>query len=153
MVAILVPFLIYWLVMFVASYIIVDVGHDQLYDEPPPHEALRVAGGSLILAALLTWLRPTFDTMFTEDIAWTVLQGIVWFLVFMFIYQFHPPHAAAIGITALLLIPGVASMGVDSMTKPTPPMAPAKTYMNRKPVRGSIGPAAVPKEAAPAAKK
>ena len=33
MVAIIWPFLIYWLVMFVACYVVVEVGQDQLYDE------------------------------------------------------------------------------------------------------------------------
>jgi hypothetical protein len=150
--AILWPFLIYWLVMFVSSYIIVDIGHDQLYDEPPPNEAARVLVGSLLLSALLTWTRPTFDTMFTSGLPWTVLQGIVWFLVFMFIYQFHPYHAVAIGVVAMLLIPGVASMGVESLTKPTPTVTPARTYRNQKAFRGTMGPAPAAKGQTPAAK-
>ena len=36
MFAIIVPFLIYWLVMFVLSYVAVEVGQDQLYDEATP---------------------------------------------------------------------------------------------------------------------
>src|SRR4051794_31797388 len=98
------PFLIYWLVMFVGCFVITEVGHDQLYDEPPPWVGLRVAGGSLILAVLLTWLRPSFDSMFTGDFVWTILQGIVWFAVFPLVLQFPPPHAAMIGLAAMLIL-------------------------------------------------
>src|SRR4051794_31099420 len=98
MLAILWPFLIYWLVMFVLSYIAVEIGQDQLYDEVTPKSGLKVALGSFLIAAMLTYFHPSFDSMFTENIAYTVLQAIVWVGVFPFIYQFHPPHAAAIAI-------------------------------------------------------
>lgn len=148
--AIIWPLLIYWLAMFISCYTIVEVGQDFFYDEVTPHAGLKVAAGSLILAALLTWFRPSFDTMFTADLPWTVLQGIVWFGVFTLIFQFHPTHALAIGTVALLLIPGVATMGVDSMTKPTPTLAPARTLQHSKAVRRSLGPTA---PAAPPAEK
>lgn len=142
--AIIWPLLIYWLVFFVASYAIVEVGQDQFYDEVTPQAWLKVGIGSLILAGFQTWLKTSYDTMFTSDLPWTALQGIVWFLVFMFAYQFHPQHAAAIGIAAMLLIPGIASMGVDSLLKPTPTLAPVRTLNQSKPVRRPLGPTAAP---------
>jgi hypothetical protein len=147
--AIIWPFLIYWLVMVVASYIAVDVGQDQLYDEPTPMAGLKVAGGSLILAALTTWLHPSFESMFTAGIAWTVLQGIVWFAVFTLIYQFHPLHALAIGIPMMLMIPGVATLGVESMTKPTPA---TQTRVINEPVRKSFSGGGPPPVVTPPAK-
>ena len=92
------PLLIYWLVLFVVCFVLVEIGHDQLYDEAPKYAGWRVFGGSLILASLLTALRykgfaASFDSMFTTNIGWTLLQGVVWFLVFMFVFQFHPWHA------------------------------------------------------------
>ena len=48
MFAILWPFLIYWLVMFVVSYIAVEVGQDQFYDEVTPHAGLKVTVGSFL---------------------------------------------------------------------------------------------------------
>jgi hypothetical protein len=143
MVAIVFPFLIYWLVFFIASYSIVEFAQDQFYDEVTPRAGLKVALGSLLLALLQTWLRTSYDTMFTSDLPWTVLQGIVWFAVFTLVFQFHPQHAAAIGIGAMLLICGIATMGVESMTKPTPAQRPAGTLTKSKPVRGSLSPAAV----------
>src|SRR6185437_8090917 len=112
--------LIYWLVLFVVCYTITEVAQDQLYDEVTPRVGLKVALASLILAALLAKLHPSFDTMFTSNIAWTVLQGIVWFAVFTLILQFHPWHALAIGVLTMLIVPGVATLGVDSLMKPTP---------------------------------
>src|SRR4051812_41439532 len=102
------PFLIYWLVLFVACYSIVEFAQDQFYDEVTPRAGLKVTLGSLVLALLLTKLRTSYDTMFTTDIAWTVLQAIVWFVVFTLVFQFHPQHAAAIGIGAMLLVCGMA---------------------------------------------
>jgi hypothetical protein len=151
--AIVWPLLIYWMVLFIACFTIVEFGQDQFYDEVTPHSGLKVAVGSFLLAAVATWLRPSFDTMFTSNLAWTVLQGIIWFGVFTLIFQFHPQHAAAIGIVAMLLIPGVATMGVESLLR-TRPVSPATRYLGPpKPIRKPLGAIAPPtKEAAPTAK-
>ena len=130
--------LIYWLVLFVVCYIITEVAQDQLYDEVTPRVGLKVGLASLSLALLLTKLHPSFDTMFTSNIAWTVLQGIVWFAVFTLILQFHPWHALAIGVLTMLIVPGVATLGVDSILKPTPRLASTRSLEPRKPVRQSL---------------
>lgn len=114
--ALIVPFLVNWLFLFVACFIVTEAGHNYFYDERPPRAGLRVALASCILAGLQTWLRTSFDTMFTSEIQWTVLQGIVWFLVFMFVLLFHPPHALALGLATMLLIPAMSDMAVDSLT-------------------------------------
>lgn len=115
--ALIVPFLVYWLILFVACYIVTDYGHYNLYDERPKLMGLRVLIASLILAGLLTWTRSSYDTMLTSEIHWTILQAIIWFLVFMFVLLFHPPHAVTLGVITMLLITGLASMGVDSLTR------------------------------------
>jgi hypothetical protein len=144
------PLLIYWLVFFVACYSVVELAQDQLYDEVTPKVGLKVAGGSLILAALATWLRPSFDTLFTTDVMWTVLQAIVWFAVFTLIFQFHPPHALALSLVTMVLISGLATLGVDSLTKPSRPIA-AEQRRSNEPVRKSLTPVApAAKDAAPA---
>ena len=51
---------------------------------------------------------------------WTVLQAIVWFGVFTLIFQFHPWHALGLGIATMLLVQGLATMGVNSILTPTP---------------------------------
>ena len=35
------PFLIYWLVMFVACFVVIEIAQDQLYDEVTPHVGLE----------------------------------------------------------------------------------------------------------------
>src|SRR5271157_1870138 len=112
MATILWPLLIYWLVLFVACYVVVEIGQDQLYDEVTPRSGLKVLGGSFLLAALLTALRKygfpaTFESMFTTNIAWTLLQGVVWFGVFTLIYQFHPWHALGLGVATMLVLSGL----------------------------------------------
>jgi hypothetical protein len=144
MFAIIWPLLIYWLVMFVLSYIAVEIGQDQLYDEVTPMAGAKVAGGSFLLAAMLTYFHPTFDSMFTTSLAWTVLQGLVWIGVFIFIYQFHPWHALAIALPLMLITSGFATMGVDSVLKPTPVLRPASTLNQGKPIRKSLAPVAPP---------
>jgi len=142
------PFLIYWLVMFVACFIVVEIGQDQLYDEVTPHAGLKVLAGSLLIAALLTALRAygfaaSFESMFTANIGWTLLQGVVWFVVFTLIFQFHPWHALGLGIATMLMVSGLATMGVESLlAKPAPTSAAARPLVPSEPVRQSLAPAA-----------
>jgi hypothetical protein len=149
---------IYWLVMFVACFVVVEVGHDQLYDEVTPHAGLKVAGGSLIIAVLLTVLKyynlpASYESMFTTNIAFTVLQGLVWFGVFTLIFQFHPWHALGLGLVTMLLVTGLATMGVDSVLSPsaaTP--AAARATVSSQPVRQSLAPAGAAPTSPPAPK-
>ena len=75
------PLLIYWLVLFVACFVVVEFGQDQLYDEVTPHAGLKVAGGSLLIAILLTVLAEVrlsgivSSRCSPTNIIWTVLQG------------------------------------------------------------------------------
>ena len=138
--------LIYWLVIFVACFTVVEVGHDQLYDEVTPHAGIKVFGGSLLIAVLLTTLRyygvaASFDSMFTSNIIWTVLQGLVWFGVFTLVFQFHPWHALGIGLATMLLVTGLATMGVESIMAKTPTVTtPARSLQTSKAVRQSVAP-------------
>lgn len=151
--AIIWPFLIYWLVMFVISYTAVEVGQDQLYDEATPMAGLKVTGGSFLLAAMLTYFHPTIDSMFTTSLASTVFQAIIWCGVFILIYQFHPWHGLAIALPLMLMTSGLATMGVDSVLKPTPVRRPASSITSQ-PIRQSLGPSApAAKTNLPAAKK
>jgi hypothetical protein len=150
MLAILWPLLIYWLVFFVACYTICEVAQDQLYDEVTPYVAVKVAGGSFIFAALATYFRPSFDTMFTNDIAWTVLQAMVWVAVFIFVFVFHPWHGLLLALVTMPLVAGLGTMGVENLTKPRAVTAPVQSK-GAPPIRKSLNSAEPPKEAAPAA--
>jgi hypothetical protein len=140
------PLLIYWLVLFVACFVVVEVGHDQLYDEVTPRAGWKVAGGSFLLAALLTTLRAygfaaTFQSMFTDNIGWTLLQGVVWFLVFMFVFQFHPWHALGLSVVTMILVSGLATMGVESLLAKRRDVSNAtRAFVPTEPVRQSLGP-------------
>jgi hypothetical protein len=156
------PLLIYWLATFVVCYILVEIAQDQLYDEVTPRAGLKVAAGSFVLALLLTTLRAygfaaSFDSMFTTNIGWTLLQGVVWFVVFTLIFQFHPWHALGLGVVTMLLVPGLATMGVESiLATPAPPSTTARVFLPTDPVRQSLAPAAAvgqPKAAEPSKAK
>ena len=140
------PFVIYWLVIFVACFVVVEIGQDQLYDQVTPHAGLKVLAGSLVIAALLSVLRAygfaaSFESMFTTNIGWTLLQGIVWFLVFTLILQFHPWHALGLGIATMLMISGLATMGVESLlAKPAATSRATRPLVLRDPVRQSLAP-------------
>ncbi|MBY0396091.1 MAG: hypothetical protein K2X91_06410 [Thermoleophilia bacterium] len=142
-------FLVFWLIFFVAHLTAIEIAGDQFYDEVVPHSAARAAVGSAALAALGAWCRPTFDTMFTNDIAWTLLQAIAWFLVFLFVYQFHPWHALGVSLVTMVLVSGLASLGVDSLTRPRVVSAPVQAK-GAPPVRKALG--APPPADAPAEK-
>jgi hypothetical protein len=117
--ALALTFLVYWLVVFVTSYIVVEFGQNYLYDETTPGMGLKVATGSLLLAAMLTWTRTSFDTMLTSDAGQTVLQAIAWFAVFTLVYRFQPLHGGVIGIVAMLIVAGLATLAADSLTSPS----------------------------------
>jgi len=147
---IILPLLIYWLVMFVVCFVVVEFGHDQLYDEVTPHAGLKVLGGSLLIAAVLTILRhyklpASFESMFTTNIIWTVLLGLVWVGVFMLIFQFHPWHALGLGLVTMLLACGLATMGVEALlTKKVPTTQSTRTFQSNQPVRQSSTPKVAP---------
>jgi len=144
--------LIYWLVTFVGCYIVVEIGQDQLYDEVTPRVGLKVAGGSLLLALMLTAFHArgsaaSFDTMFTTNIVWTIFQALIWIGVFMLIFQFHPWHAFGLGLATMILVQGLATMGVVSMTTSTPAVVNRPAAAVNQPVIQSLNP---PPAAAPA---
>ncbi len=130
---VILPFLIYWLLLFVACYIVMEYGQFYLYDEPAPQTALKTVIGSFVLAGVLTWTRSSFDRMFTNDILWTILQGIVWFVVFVLIFRFHPWHALGLGLAAMILITGLASMAVESVSHATSQTAPVPSAASTSP--------------------
>jgi hypothetical protein len=145
MMTIIWPLLIYWLVLFVVCFMLVEIAQDQLYDEVTPHVGLKVGVGSLILAGLLTALRffgfaASFESMFTTNIGWTLLQGVVWFLVFMLVFRFHPWHALGLSVVTMILVSGLATMGVESvLAKPRDVSRATRMPVPNEPVRQSLG--------------
>src|SRR6185312_3683220 len=113
------PFLIYYVILFVVCYIVVEYGQNYLYDEVTPGVASKVALGTLILATILTWTRSNFADMFTSDLPRTVLLSIVWVGVFILVYRFHPWHGFGLAIATLLIFAGMSTLAVDSMLSPS----------------------------------
>lgn len=150
--SLIVPLIVNFLVLFVALYVVAEYGHYYLYDQGPPLLAVRVAVGALVLGLLLLWTRSSFDTMFTSEIGKTVLQGIAWFLVFMFILRFHPWHALGLSVATMLLVAGLAGLVVDSFNRsqgrnPIPVRQPSKPYRQAIPAASpppSVAPAEAP---------
>jgi hypothetical protein len=145
--ALVLPLLINWLVLFVACYIVTEYGQYYLYDEATPGVGWKCALGSLILAAFLTWTRTSYDTMLTSELGKTVLQGILWFVVFTLVLRFHPLHALTLGVATMLLIAGLAGLAVDSFRRTTSnrPVAvrqPSKPF--RQALAPNMGPLAAP---------
>jgi hypothetical protein len=140
MVPTLVTFIVYCFVFFVTSYAVIELFQRQFYDEITPAAGLKVAAGSFLMALMAMWAKPTYDTMFTANLHWTAAQGIAWFLIFTFIYQFHPIHALAVGIATLLLIPGVATMAAESLTRARPVDRRTQYRGDPKPMRKSASP-------------
>jgi hypothetical protein len=139
------PFLIYYVIVFTVSYIVVEYGQSYLYDEVPPGVASKVALGTLILASILTWTRSGFATMFTSDITWTVLLAIAWVGVFILIYRFQPWHGLGLGVATVLLFAGLSSLVVDSMLSPKPAGRIDTTIENKPIRRPSYAPPTPPK--------
>jgi hypothetical protein len=138
MMTLILTVLIYWLVAFVGCFVIVEIAQDQLYDQLTPHAGFKVALSAVILAVLMTCFEPSFESMFTTNFLYTIFQGMIWVGVFMLILQFHPWHALGLGIMTMLLVSGLATMGVKAMTKPAPAVASTAPSAVNAPVRGSL---------------
>ena len=145
-------FAIYWLVAFVGCFTAVEIAQDALYDEVTPKAGLKVTLASVVLALVMTYFHPSFETMFTANIMWTVLQAIAWFGVFMLVLQFHPWHAFGLGVLMMCLVAPLATMGVDSMLAPDAQVrrVRAGTSAATQPVRESLSPRAPTPAPAPA---
>ena len=145
------PFLIYFLILFVVCYIVVEYGQNYFYDEVTPAVAAKVALGAFILALILTKTRSNFATMFTADIASTVVLAIAWSGVFILIFRFHPWHGFGLAMATLLIFAGMSTLVVDSMLTPksTERIDTNKEY---KPIRRPVSGPSVPAPAQPAAK-
>lgn len=137
---ILVAFLMYWMACFAACYLVVEQAQNYYYEEPTPGYPWKVAIGSFIMAIFATILPIDFITMFSSSFHWTLLHGIVWFLIFTLLFQFHPRHALILGVLTLLAIPGLATMAIDSLResgRPTPVAAPKAEPLGPQPSGGA----------------
>ncbi len=121
--SILAPFLFYWLLIFIACLAVVEFGQTYLYDETTPGAAWKVALGSAVLAAIVTWSRPVYTTMLTADLGKTVVLAVVAFGIFTLAFRFQPWHALPIGIFTVLLVAGIATMAVESFANRNRPEA------------------------------
>lgn len=126
------PFLIYFLVLFVVCYIVVEYGQNYFYDEVTPGAGAKVALGAFLLACILTKTRSNFATMFTSDLPSTVFLAIAWSGIFILVYRFQPWHGFALAMGTLMIFAGMTTLVVDSMLSPKPPgridtSAPIKT--------------------------
>jgi hypothetical protein len=128
------PFLIYYLILFVVNYIVVEYGQNYLYDEVTPGVATKVALGTLLIAGFLTWSRSSFATMFTEQFAPTFFLAIIWVGVYLLIYRFQPWHGLGLAVATLLIFAGMSTLVVDSMLSPRPP-GRLDTSIENKPIR------------------
>jgi hypothetical protein len=133
-------FLIYWLVAFVGCFVIVEIAQDQLYDQLTPHAGLKVTAAAVVLALLMMYFHPSFESMFTTNILNTIFQCVVWFGVFTLILQFHPWHALGLGVATMIMVSGLATMGVDAMLNPAPQVASRPAAAVSTPVRSSLTP-------------
>ena len=106
----LAAFVIYFLVLFVTTYIVADNAQSYLYNEKTSKLPLRVLVSALIFAGLATWTKPSLDTMFSSQWHMTLLSAVVWMAAFLFIMGFELWHAAAFGIGTMILVLGFAGM-------------------------------------------
>ena len=154
MLALLGPFVFYWLLLFVSCLAVVEFGQSYLYDETTPATGLKVAGGSTIFAAILTWTRPEYHTMFGAELSMTVILAVVAVVVFILVFRFQPWHALPIGLVTVLLVSGLGTMGIESFANRNRPVSITVKNLG-KPIRrtNSAIPTLTPNAAAESAAK
>lgn len=136
--SILWPLAIYWLVLFVCCYTILEFAQNYLYDEVTAGAPWKLAVGTLILASALMYTRTRLDTMFTSQIGPTILQAILWFGVFTLVFRFQPLHGGVIGIIAMCILTVLATMAVDSMSTSTQVSVRQRRSVSTPPRRPSV---------------
>ena len=143
-----------YLILFAACYVVVEFGQNYFYDEATPGVAVKVALGALLLAAMLSWTRSDFATMFTSDLHKTALQAILWSGVFILIFRFHPWHGFGIGLATMVLLTGISTTAADSMLR-RKTEARIDVNVSNKPIRRPSygGPTVAPAPAPEASKK
>ncbi len=133
-------FLIYTFICFVISFVLVEYGQRYLYDEVTPYVGLKVLGGAVVMGALLTWTKSSFDIMFTADLPYTALMAIVWAGVFILAFRFQPVHGALFALAAVLLLPGLATIAVEGVMRPSPNPATVSRGKEKPPRKALGGP-------------
>ncbi|RUL85557.1 hypothetical protein [Tautonia sociabilis] len=108
-------FLVYWLLMFVALYIISEVGQNYFYDEVTPLVGLKVGGSSLVLAAALTWMDPTIADLLTSEIWFLAMLAVAGFVLLCVVIRFHAPHALMLGPVTVVLVALMSAMAISSL--------------------------------------
>ena len=138
LIANILPFVFYWLLLFAVCFIAVEYGQTYFYDEATPSAALKVTLGSAILAIILTVTRPSYDKMITSNIlersSWRSRRS--WCSHSCF--GSTPWHGAALGIGSILLLAGMATMALESFQNRNVQPSMITKYPS-KPIRQKVG--------------
>ena len=80
--------------------------------------------------------------MLTSGLGWSILQAVLWAVVFTVVLRFNPLHGFVIGAVAFFLLSGIASLAIDSFAGTNPSGAPASRRPAKPIERRPIGPTA-----------
>ena len=139
------PLLIYWLVLFVACFVLVEIGHDQLYDQVTPRG--RLEGRRRVARACgpvdgATGLR--FSGVVRVDVHYQYWldaasrRGLV--PRFHVRFSISPVACAWAGVVTMILVSGLATMGVESvLAKKRDVTNATRPFVPTEPVRQSLG--------------
>ena len=108
-------FLIYWLLFYVSTYIIVEVGQNYFYSELTPHAWAKVGVATLALAAGMTWWDPSSRDMLADDFGRTLMLAVAAFVLYTVALRFHPPHALLLGPLVAVIVAFTSAMAIDSL--------------------------------------
>ncbi len=108
--------LIYGLLFFVATYIVVEVAQKYFYDEVVKYSGLRIGAISLLLAGALTWWNPSSLDLVTVELGRTALIAVAAFVLYVVGLQFHPQHALLTGPATIVLVSLAAAMACESLS-------------------------------------
>ena len=129
---------------FVGFYVVVEFGQDH-YDEVTPHVGLKVAGGSLLLAILLTALKyfgvpASLPDHLHHEHHLDLAAAIVCTGRFILVFRSHPWHGLGLGLATMILVSGLATMGVDSiLSKPVPTTQSSRLLMSNPSASPAVG--------------
>ena len=104
-----------WIMIWLIVYVVSDSAQAYLYNEAAEGLWWRTLAMAAPAGMLLVWFPCRLDTMFTEYILASILQPIIWWLLFEYLCGFHRPHAICFALAMFFLFGFAVTLALDSL--------------------------------------
>lgn len=115
LVQILLQVLVAWVVLGLLLYFVSEMAQRAFYQVPTGGLWWRIIAASLPMAVLLRLFPANMQIMFTENLVWTLLQLVLWWVLFWLVIGFQRGHAGVLGPSAYLLLGWLVTLALKGI--------------------------------------